>query len=254
MTEGGLTRATYKTALTLTASRSSGIAAKGLVWHKSPTMLAFSSLPRLRAFALILLCANCSAAQAAPKKTKAGTVTTDAKTTPISDENFWRVIDKARAASQKSGDRQRAIRDELQSADARGLDEFDAVVWGWFIALDRKELWAAADTLMGGCSDDSFTDFRAWLILQGKEKVEAVVKDPDVLASWTYVESPRSEGLLRIASGIRMDKFGKPSADLAFRPATAAWPPDRIEDFNWTEKDCARLFPKISANPQWKRK
>lgn len=122
------------------------------------------------------------------------------------------------------------------------------------MALDRKELWAAADTLMGGCSDDSFMDFRTWLILQGKAKVEEVVRDPDVLASWTYVETPRSEGLLSIASGIRSEKFGKPSRELTFHPANGDWPVDRIQDYKWTEQDCARLFPKISANPQWKRK
>lgn len=36
-------------------------------------------------------------------------------------------------------------------------------------ALYRRDLWAAAYIIGGGCSDDSFIDFRAGLIAQGHE-------------------------------------------------------------------------------------
>jgi hypothetical protein len=34
----------------------------------------------------------------------------------------------------------------------------------------------------GGCSDDSFDDFRAWLMSQGRRRFEYALKDPDTLA------------------------------------------------------------------------
>ncbi len=43
-------------------------------------------------------------------------------------------------------------------------------------------LWAAAYIIAGGCSDDSFSDFRAWLIMQGQTTFWQVVADPEVLA------------------------------------------------------------------------
>jgi hypothetical protein len=43
----------------------------------------------------------------------------------------------------------------------------------------RTDLWALAYLLRGGCSDDSFMDFRAWLILQGREAYAGALEDPD---------------------------------------------------------------------------
>jgi hypothetical protein len=102
---------------------------------------------------------------------------------------------------------------------------------------------------MGGCSDDSFMDFRTWLMLQGRDAIEAVVQDPDVLADWHYVESPRVEGLLSIPE----DLADAPLPELDYYPDVKHWPKDRVADYQWTDEDCARLFPKIDRDPLWKR-
>ena len=44
------------------------------------------------------------------------------------------------------------------------------------------DLWGAAYLLMGGCSDDCFTDFRSWIVAQGQAYFEAVRSDPQALA------------------------------------------------------------------------
>lgn len=49
-------------------------------------------------------------------------------------------------------------------------------------AMDH-ELRSAAYVLHGGCSDDSFWDFRAGLVSLGREDYEAVLRDPDLLAT-----------------------------------------------------------------------
>ncbi|MFO0614255.1 MAG: DUF4240 domain-containing protein [Polyangiaceae bacterium] len=49
-------------------------------------------------------------------------------------------------------------------------------------ALDY-ELWAAAYVLHGGCSDDTFWDFRAGLVALGRDRYEAALHDPETLAS-----------------------------------------------------------------------
>jgi len=46
----------------------------------------------------------------------------------------------------------------------------------------RWNLWGAAYTINGGCSDDGFIDFRSWLVLQGREVFQAALADPDSLA------------------------------------------------------------------------
>lgn len=43
-------------------------------------------------------------------------------------------------------------------------------------------LWGAAYTINGGCSDDGFEYFRDWLVLQGRDVFYAAVANPDTLA------------------------------------------------------------------------
>lgn len=60
---------------------------------------------------------------------------------------------------------------------------------GFQICLDRAlaptctwDLWAAADRIMGWCSDDSFFYFGLWLVGLGRDLFERLVRDPDALA------------------------------------------------------------------------
>jgi hypothetical protein len=165
------------------------------------------------------------------------------------DRHFWEIIDAARA-HKLSDERLASIRMQLMNQPVNVLAEFYAAGFGWWAELGRKDLWAAAYTLLGGCSDDSFMDFRSWLLLQGRDAIEAVVRDPDVLADWKYPDEPRVEGLLRIPGKLSPS----PLPELEFDPDVSHWPADRVSDYNWTDEDCARWFPKIDKNPLWKRK
>jgi hypothetical protein len=53
------------------------------------------------------------------------------------------------------------------------------------------DLWAAGYLALGGLGDDSFLDFRTWLISQGQERFERVLAAPDDLAdlSWDDEEN-----------------------------------------------------------------
>src|SRR5205807_9971881 len=56
------------------------------------------------------------------------------------------------------------------------------------IAACSWDLWGAAYLINGGCSDDGFDYFRAWLISRGRTVYEAAIKDPDSLAGLTDPE------------------------------------------------------------------
>ena len=56
-------------------------------------------------------------------------------------------------------------------------------------ALYRRDVWAAAYLIGGGCSDDGFIDFRAGIIAQGREWYEKVAMSPDSLAGHPAVAS-----------------------------------------------------------------
>lgn len=62
-------------------------------------------------------------------------------------------------------------------------------------ALYRWELWAAADLIGGGRSDDSFIDFRAGLIAQGRDWYDKAAASPDSLADHSAVSGYRPSPL-----------------------------------------------------------
>ena len=59
---------------------------------------------------------------------------------------------------------------------------------------NRWDLWAAAYVALGGASDDSFLDFRNWLISHGRETYERVRADPDCVADLTWDEEENDFG------------------------------------------------------------
>jgi len=50
-----------------------------------------------------------------------------------------------------------------------------------FIQLYRREIWSAISFIHGGCSDDSFMDFRQWLMTCGRDPCVSMVEDADNL-------------------------------------------------------------------------
>lgn len=95
---------------------------------------------------------------------------------------FWNLIERTRRKSGGDQDHQMdALREELDAlAPAEIVDfqtHFDtlkAEAYDW-------DLWAAAYIIRGGCSDDSFVDFRSWLVAQGRAVYEAAMEDPESL-------------------------------------------------------------------------
>lgn len=101
----------------------------------------------------------------------------------LNKDAFWALIDGAR---QKCGqDMDGAVRwltDRLCALGPRQAQDFHDIMYGYQQLSFRYGLWIAAALMCGGCTDDGFIDFRAWLIAQGKETYLTALADPDSLA------------------------------------------------------------------------
>ncbi|MFE5596535.1 DUF4240 domain-containing protein [Streptomyces sp. NPDC056549] len=95
---------------------------------------------------------------------------------------FWGIIETARSAATADKPFAEALVDELATRTTSDIlsyqERFDEVHG----AVYRWDVWAAAYVIGGGCSDDSFTDFRAGLIALGRDWYETVAACPDSLA------------------------------------------------------------------------
>lgn len=103
----------------------------------------------------------------------------------MSTDAFWALVDRARSEASNAadvGEVAARFADVLAEQDpafianvAHELRTAMAAGYGW-------PLWGAAYLIRGGCSDDGFDYFLAWLVGQGRETFQAAFADPDSLA------------------------------------------------------------------------
>ncbi|HXE73995.1 MAG TPA: DUF4240 domain-containing protein, partial [Candidatus Nitrosotenuis sp.] len=109
----------------------------------------------------------------------------------------------------------------------------------------RWDLWGAACVLFGGASEETFSYFRQWLILQGRDFFTSVLRDPDSLAERLPAdfdpESAQCEELLDVAE-VAMERHGQELAygDWAQEPAEPAGEP-------WDEDEVESLYPRLAS-------
>ncbi len=99
----------------------------------------------------------------------------------MTEDKFWKIISKTKNSENDSEKQNHALRNILKTLNAKQIKDFDRIhedtmakAYGW-------HLWGACYIFCGGCSDDGFTEFRNWLISQGKEIFYYMLKDPDSL-------------------------------------------------------------------------
>jgi hypothetical protein len=108
---------------------------------------------------------------------------------------FWRLLDGCRAAPDLAA----ALRLALRQTDAATIAAFAARWEVVHLSLYGWPLWEVAYVMNGGCSDDTFEQFRDWLITLGRRAVDDARADP---AAWSLsLAREHGTGVLRSASG-----------------------------------------------------
>ncbi|MES5821753.1 DUF4240 domain-containing protein [Streptomyces sp. RG80] len=97
-------------------------------------------------------------------------------------KEFWHLINAARFAMTDEVPFHEALATLLAACPKRQILEYQDHFDTLHNALYRWDVWAAAYLVGGGCSDDSFMDFRAGLIAQGRHWYERAATSPDALA------------------------------------------------------------------------
>ena len=98
--------------------------------------------------------------------------------------DFWALIDRSAATAVEDQDVQAEfLREQLRAMGAEAVRGFQAEYDRARAAAYTWDLWGAAYLITGGCSDDGFEYFRAWLIGRGRRAYDAALADPDSLAA-----------------------------------------------------------------------
>jgi hypothetical protein len=158
-------------------------------------------------------------------------------------EQFWQIIDRVNRESGGDMDRKSALlKGELSRRSSDEVLQFARRFDALLDAAYTWPLWGAAYVINGGCSDDSFMDFRSTLISRGRVDFEYALKDPDALADLPGVgEGMFYEGFHYVAAEVFEEKTGGP---LPMREEPA---PSEPAGEPWEEDDVESLFPRLSA-------
>lgn len=108
-------------------------------------------------------------------------------------KEFWHLINTARFNMTDAVPFDEALVALLASRPEHQILEYQERFDALHDALYRWDVWAAAYLIGGGCSDDSFMDFRAGLIAQGRHWYERAVTAPDSLADHPEVISAAAD-------------------------------------------------------------
>lgn len=105
-----------------------------------------------------------------------------ASDTLMNENQFWKIIQAAKDNADGDYEQQQ---EELANA-LRKLTPDDLILFGNTFLYFRGqantwELWGAIYIIHGGCGDDSFNDFREWVIGQGKDFYHRTVTNPETL-------------------------------------------------------------------------
>ena len=158
----------------------------------------------------------------------------------MNTDAFWKIIEEVHRASGSDMDtkcdllRQHLASlspDELRSF-VQHFDECDARAYNY-------PLWGAIYTLRGGCSDDSFQDFRATLISMGRTAFEQALSNPDDLADLELPEDPCFEGFQYVPTEVARAVLGGRRFKSEF--------PSSPTGANWREDQLPLLYPKLTA-------
>lgn len=153
-------------------------------------------------------------------------------------DEFWALIERAPSPE--------ALHAELAALPEDELVAFERMHAEAFVRSYDWGLWGAAYLIDGGCSDDDFDYFRAYLISRGRSVYEQALADPDSLADveiaggeeWEDWMSPTMM-VVHARTG-RYDFAAEPDPELRLGAQSPAGQP-------WEEDELPARFPRLAA-------
>jgi len=157
----------------------------------------------------------------------------------IDEKLFWELIEKSQHSSDSVAQQIDLLVSLLEEFKASDIKRFQKLLDEKIRGLYHWDLWALAYIAQGGCSDDAFEGFRAWLILQGREIFELALTDiRKILSKVPAGLGTQAEGLLSVAAIAyerRTGKFLQPRRISSYK----------LKGDQWEEHELETRYPEV---------
>ena len=160
----------------------------------------------------------------------------------MTDDEFWDIIEQSRPRKDDCEKQARKLTAILKRRTPEEILEFEAHWTKRRYETYRWDLYAVAYIVNGSGSDDGFEYFRNWLIGQGREFYEAMLKSPECITERVPAgEEVECEALLYAAGYAYEARTGQPLPD-------GVWEgPSEPVGTRWTDEDLDVLYPTLIA-------
>lgn len=165
----------------------------------------------------------------------------------MNEAAFWEIIEAGGPYPLKAQRRHlRSVRSRLLACSPEQVRDFYTQFCRRMIEAQQWDLWAVAYLINGGCSNDGFVYFRAWLIAQGRAVFSAALADPDSLVA---VADPKRDDhkfelLYALPQQVYVEMVGKDmpniEVDWPLKPAGQRWDFDDVAEVT-------RRLPRLAA-------
>lgn len=173
-------------------------------------------------------------------------------------DEFWKTIENARRVTAKLVDVPPYLVNELSRLDEREIIDFGKHFRDCMDLSYDANVWLGAVVIIGGCGDDRFSDFRCWLIAQGRKAFESALEDPDSMAALENFDGDYDYPILFHLNYVAQEAFckriaGDPKdfkAGERFESLSPVYkhPALKNEELVQTsDADAKALFPKLAA-------
>jgi Protein of unknown function (DUF4240) len=168
----------------------------------------------------------------------------------MTETEFWSLIESVRQSATTATETPKRLIDRLKEMPVQDIVEFGRLFRDASRTAYDERLWAAAYAINGGCSDDSFHDFRDWLVTQGKEFYSHALADPDSLAE---IELPPADEIFGVgfdAGGVASKAYEVKTGLKDFSKQLGLLPPPALKNQGiWGEDDSSfkQVVPRLYA-------
>jgi hypothetical protein len=154
----------------------------------------------------------------------------------VDESQFWELVQRAHDAASDDMDRKcEVLKAEIGNLSRNEASDFAVLFDTMMNRAYSHKLWGAANVIHGGCSDDTFNDFRSSLISRGRACFERAIADPDALADEAFDETAWFYEEYAVTAGVKAVAGLRPGRHHPDRPS------GEVED------DLRELFPRLSA-------
>ncbi|WP_033543779.1 DUF4240 domain-containing protein [Planococcus sp. CAU13] len=136
----------------------------------------------------------------------------DGSESRMTEKEFWELLSSANRKSDDWYEQLEWLQEKLAKRSVNDIIRFDYLFNQIYQKSYTSDLWAAAYIIMGGCSDDSFDYFRAWLVFLGLEAYEKALANPESIIPYLNEleegDVPEFEDFLYCAGTVFEEKTG----------------------------------------------